>query len=241
VPKVKQPKPTEKVDNKKKREYGENGGGVDTNTTEPQPDKKSGEKISSGSLKTTPVNDAKNVIDKSPTLQKQLKDLQNKGWKIEYNESGKGSYLDKKNKKIVVDKTGGSSAITRTLSHEKGHALYKADPYVPPTGLAKEEYVGKNVKRHLKDEGEATLSNIEIRDEILSNGGPDIGISGTKKSQYEKIYEEYKETGNRDKAREKIGDVFADGERPSTNPSLTYREYYGKAYEDYYDKFSKPK
>lgn len=48
-------------------------------------------------------------------------------------------------------------------------------------------------------------------------------------------------TGDRKKAREKIGDVFADGERPSTNPSVTYREYYGKTYEDYYDKFSKPK
>jgi hypothetical protein len=33
VPKVKQPKPTEKVDNKKKKEYGENDGGVGPKTT----------------------------------------------------------------------------------------------------------------------------------------------------------------------------------------------------------------
>ena len=210
-------------------------------TTEAQPDKKSGKKINSSNFKNTPVEDAKKIIDKSPTLKKQLNDLENKGWKIEYNESGKGSYLDKKNKRIVVDKIGDSNDITRTLSHEKGHAFYKDDPYVPPSGLSKEEYVNKNVKRHLKDEGEATLSNMEVRGEILSNGGPDIGVSGTKKDQYEKIFEEYKVSGDREKAREKIGDVFADGERPSTKPSVTYREYYGKTYEDYYDKFSKPK
>jgi type VI secretion system secreted protein VgrG len=243
VPKVKQPKPTEKVDNKKKKEYGENDGGVGPKTTDvlkspaANPNSSSSHK-SSGSNKTdSPIKDSEDVIDKSPTLKIDIKQLEKDGWDIKYGEAGKGSYADRETLEIVIDESekGNAGRIVQTLAHEKGHALYKVDPYVPPTGLTKENYVKENVKRHLKDEGEATLSNLEVRDEILSCGGPDIGVGGTKAKQYEHAYKEYRSIGDREKAREVIGDFFADGERPSTNPDMNYREYYSKPYEDFYD------
>jgi hypothetical protein len=185
----------------------------------------------------SPKKDSEDVIKKSSILENDLKQLEDDGWEIKYGEAGKGSYANKNTKVIVIDesKKGSSGEIAQALAHEKGHALYEVDPYVPPTGLTKENYVKENVKRHLKDEGEATLSNLEIRDEILSNSGPDIGVAGTKAEQYEHIYQEYKSVGDREKARELIGDIFADGERTSTNPNMNYREYYSKPYEDHYD------
>jgi type VI secretion system secreted protein VgrG len=201
------------------------------------PGKTSSNQSNSSKKSDSPVKDAESVIEKSPTLKKDLSQLEKDGWDIKYGEAGKGSYADKDTLEIVIDESekGSANRIVQTLSHEKGHALYKSDPYVPPNGLTKEKYVKENAVRHLKDEGEATLSNLEVRDEILSEGGPDIGVAGTKTKQYKNVYKEYKSVGDREKAREAIGDIFADGERPSTSPNMTYREYYSKPYEDFYD------
>jgi type VI secretion system secreted protein VgrG len=235
-------KPPEKLDKKPEKGYGsDNNNGPKTTevpkSTAANPNKTYSGK-SNGPKKTdSPVKNAEEVIEKSPTLKKDIKQLEKDGWDIKYGEAGKGSYADKDALEIVIDESKKDSAdrIVQTLSHEKGHALYKSDPYVSPTGLTKEKYVEKNVKRNLKDEGEATLSNLEVRDEILSSGGPDIGVAGTKTKQYEKVHLEYKSVGDREKAREAIGDIFADGERPSTNPNMNYREYYSKPYEEFYD------
>lgn len=199
------------------------------------PDSKEGGKLDAYR---SPSDDKAELIIKSSTLTEQLDSLRVEGWRIIYGESGKGSYANKEKKIIAIDKSKKDDAIAfvRTLAHENGHALYKADPYVPSTGLTKKEYIDRNVERHLKDEGEATLNNLEIRDEIVFNGGPDIGVGGTKTKEYEMIYEVYKNSGDREKARKQIGGIFADGERPSTNPSLTYREYYSGPYEEYYDR-----
>lgn len=88
----------------------------------------------------------------------------------------------------------------------------------------------------LKDEGEATIMNIKVRQEILNNGGPDIGVAGNNSQKYIDSYNQHYVKGkDRDKAREEIGKVFADGERPSTDPNKTYREYYSERFEEHYD------
>ncbi len=178
------------------------------------------------------------LVEKSPTLKSNVEQLQKDGWTIEYGEAGKGTYADKTQKKIVVDsnKKGDDEGVARSLAHESGHAMYQEEPYVPPAGLTKEQYVEKNVQRHLKDEGEATLTNAQVRNEIKENGGPDIGISGAQSEKYAKIAEKYPDPKDRDKARQEIADVFAEGEHPSTDPSKTYEEYYAKTYADFYDK-----
>jgi len=76
---------------------------------------------------------------------------------------------------------------------------------------------------------------------LKANGGTNIGVAGAKSADYEKIAAKYPDSKDRDKARQEIGDIFADNEHPSTDPSKTYREYYEKTYNDFYDKLPKDK
>jgi len=184
---------------------------------------------------------ADKLLGKSPTLTKKLKDLKSAGWKIREGTAGNGTYADRSSKTISIDPNNKATPeqLTQTLSHEVGHAAYTLKPYVPPDGLTKQEYIDKNVKNNLDDEGEATLTNAKVRDEIIQNGGPDIGIAGNNQDKYEKIYNDYKKSGQRDLAREKIGDVFKNGEHPSNDPTKTYYDYYSKPYSDSYDQNTK--
>jgi len=193
-------------------------------------------------VKTGLGDDVDKLAGKSPTLQKNLQKLQDDGWTIKYGEPGKGSFCDKKAKTIVIDPNdkGNSASITQTLAHESGHALYTADPYVPHNGLTKDEYVRRNVESGLKDEGEATLTNAQVRKEINQAGGPDIGIAGTQTDKYQAIADKYPDPADRDKARKEIADLFGEGENPSTDPSKTYREYYGEPYKKFYDEHPQP-
>ncbi|MDB5558682.1 MAG: motif family protein [Enterovirga sp.] len=177
------------------------------------------------------------LANKSDTLAANIAKLQADGWTIQYGPAGKGSTCDKANKVITIDgsKRGNPDSAVRSLAHETGHAMYKQDPYVPPNGLTKDQYVAANVNRELKDEGEATLMNAQVRNEINGNGGSDIGISGAGAPKYEKTAAEDHDYTHRDAQRQKIGNEFADNEHTSTPPHPTYRDYYGKTYKDYYD------
>lgn len=182
-------------------------------------------------------DDVDALAAKSPTLQKNLQKLSADRWQIKYGVAGKGSYCSKRTKEIVIDPNskGDPQGIVQTLAHESGHALYQADPYVPPTGLTRQQYIDMNTKSALKDEGEATMMNCQIRKEIRNNGGPDIGVAGTQAADYAKVYDKYSASADRAKGRQEIGALFADGEHPSTDPSKTYRQYYEQPYADFFD------
>ena len=186
------------------------------------------------------------LVAKSPKLSENLRKLDGK-CDIVYGEAGKGTYYDSTalpRPKIVIDPNDKDKpeAVVQSLAHESGHALYTQDPYIPPDGLTKDDYVAKNVNRNLKDEGEATMTNAEVRKEILDNGGPDVGVAGAQSEKYKEIAEKYPDPTDRDKARQEIGDAFADGETPSgdQNAGKTYRDYYGESYADHYDKTNNP-
>lgn len=190
----------------------------------------------------SPLSDKKvaKLISKSPTLKDNIATLQKDGWTIKYGEAGKGSFCSRDDKSIVLDPNDKeATSVVQTLAHESGHALYTPDPYIDYTGLTKNEYVSKNANSALKDEGEATLTNAKIRQEIIDNKGPDIGIAGAQSSKYAEVYDKYEKDGDREKARQEIADIFADNERPSTNPKITYREYYSETYQKHYDKYAK--
>ena len=191
-------------------------------------------------LKTGLGDDVDKIASLSPTLTSKIEQLQKDGWTIKYRTDGKpGSECDKTNKVILIDpaEKGKPAAVTQTLAHEAGHATYTPDPYVPPAGLTKDQYVQKNTNSQLKDEGEATITNVEVRNEIKKNGGPDIGVAGAQSADYQKMVDENK--GSRDDLRQKIGDKFADGETTSTT-GQKYRDYYGDFYKKEYDKANPP-
>jgi hypothetical protein len=175
------------------------------------------------------------ILSKSPTMARDWKDLQAKGWKIREGEAGKGTYADRDRKTIVVDPSekGNVNRVSQLIAHEAGHAQHGLAPKVSDAGLTKEQFVQRNLQRHLDDEGAANFENAKVRDEIKQNGGPDIGIAGTQSARYEAIYEDYKAGRiSEAEARTRMGNLFADGEHPSTDPGKTYREYYSKQYED---------
>ena len=182
---------------------------------------------------------AKAQVDKSPTLKKQLGELHDDGWKVKQGDPGKGSFADRKNKEIVLDPNLPKDQQTQVLAHEAGHAKYTPDPYVPPTGKTKQEYVDANVKNSMKDEGEATYNNCKVRDEVKQNGGGDIGVAGANSNGYIKSYDDSKQPGgSKDKAVGEMANGFGNEKTSTTGES--YNDYYGKPYADHYDKTNPP-
>lgn len=189
----------------------------------------SGGGAAAGPKKGDTVKIDEQTLKNSPTLSKQLEQLQKDGWSIKYGESGKGSFATE-DKNITIDPNMASSPelLTQTVAHEVGHAMYKG----VPDQSSKKAYVDSM----LADEGAATLNNIKVQREIKKNGGKDIGIAGTQGKKYDKAYDDYEKDDDEAKAREKIGKIFGDGEKTS-NTNQTYNDYYG----DYYDNNLKPK
>jgi type VI secretion system secreted protein VgrG len=172
------------------------------------------------------------IAAKSPTLQKQLSELKDDGWTIEYGTPGEGSFANRDKKVITIDgnQKGNPNAAAQTLAHEVGHAKY---PYVPDES-SRDNYV----KGALADEGAATLNNVKVQREINSAGGPDIGIAGNPANQkgYNDAFDQLQKDGDEAKARDTIGGVFGKGEKTS-NTNQTYEDYYGS----YYDSQHPPK
>ncbi|WP_353506174.1 hypothetical protein [Variovorax brevis] len=110
------------------------------------------------------------------------------------------------------------------MAHEVGHALY---PYKDDFS-SKAAYVGGA----LADEAAATMNNIKVQREIISNGGPDIGIAGDMKNHetYNSAYDKFLATGNAETARNSIGTQIGRGEITS-NSKEPYAVYYGNWYE----------
>ncbi|MEB5683562.1 type VI secretion system tip protein VgrG, partial [Enterobacter hormaechei] len=165
-------------------------------------------------------------INKSPTLQTQLKDLKDKGWAIQPGAAGGGSYADTNNKLIVMDPEHMEDTATtvQTLAHEAGHATYP----VAVDSSSKESFINSQ----LMDEGGATLNNIKIQREILANGGIDIDIAGSAENlkAYNSAYDKMVSGElSRIDAAKAIGKVYGKGEIAS-GTNLNYNDYYGGFY-----------
>lgn len=183
-------------------------------------------------------SDVDDLVALSPSLSAKVDGLLQDGWTIEGRDGG-GSATNRAEKTMYIDTSEGRSAEdqVRSLSHEAGHAAFDTGPAVPPDGLTREEYIEANTNQRVRGEGEATLSNIEARNEIAANGGPDIGISGNSDNHadYQRSYEDYQRTGDREAAREEIGGTFLDGETTSTT-NESYRDFYERQYGAHYDR-----
>lgn len=177
------------------------------------------------------------IIIQSPTLVANLINLTNAGWTVQAGTAGGGTFANRTDHTITIDpnEINNPTQCTQSLAHESGHALYTLDPEVPMDGLSRDEYVQQNIARHLRDEGEATLMNAEVREEIQHTSGTDIGIAGTHTDEYQGAYDRYRESGDRNAARDEIGNIFGHGEHPSNSTTQDYSDYYGSGYGTAYD------
>jgi type VI secretion system secreted protein VgrG len=165
---------------------------------------------------------------KSPSLQKDLKQLKDDRWNIQYGPEGEGSSTKEKSKppKIVIDSSlkNDPTIVTQVLAHEVGHATYTKSP----------DYCSKQgyVKSRLADEGAAVMNNIKVQREIKKNGGPDIGINGKRANHraYNAAYDKYLRDGNAEAARNAIGSKWGE-EIASGTGGKTYNKDLGARYD----------
>ncbi|MBH2878353.1 type VI secretion system tip protein VgrG [Serratia marcescens] len=177
-------------------------------------------------------NEVNELAAKSPTLSRDLDKLKAQGWGIKPGTMGKGTFVERQDQVIVIDSNHLHNPLetVQSLAHESGHALY-----TPKTDLTSRETYLNSM---LRDEGAATLKNIEVQREIFANTGTDIGIAGNPENQaaYNEIYENLKSgTKTRQQAEESIGRIFGRGERTSNTGEL-YEDYYGGWYDKYVSK-----
>jgi uncharacterized Zn-binding protein involved in type VI secretion len=184
-----------------------------------------------------------NLVDaarpRAPDLAAKVEDLQSRGWQVRFAENGDGpgSYCSKDSKTIVLDPAlqSNPARAAEVLAHEAGHANYTQEPYQKfDMSMSRDEYVQRNLNNDLLDEGEATLSSLDARQEILDSGGRDIGTSGQNAAEYQRIYGDYK-NGNitRDQARQQIADIF--GNETTSTTGQSYNDYYGARFQEHYD------
>lgn len=105
----------------------------------------------------------------SPTLDKDMKDLEAQGWKIQYcDQNGKPcDMFDRKNKVLSVSRYFDAKGMVHEIGHLKKH-----------------------IAGSIANETEQVTYNAMIRKEILNNGGPDIGIRGRREADYIRLYDD---------------------------------------------------
>jgi len=186
-------------------------------------------------------------VNKSPTLQQDWEGLSDDGWTMENGEPGKGSRCDADNKIISLDPNLANNPDNgaATVAHEIGHA----NPPGPPrpnasTAIARGPFVDDATSNGLTEEGRATLKNAQARQEILDNGGPDIGYPGDPANT--PAYDAIAERVNNgeitpEQGAKEIGEIYGEGEHVSGTDAngaatpQTYNEYLRDAYGNEYD------
>ncbi|NCI14946.1 type VI secretion system tip protein VgrG [Cronobacter muytjensii] len=168
-----------------------------------------------------------NEINKSATLQEQMKALKSQGWSILPGPKGGGCYTDNANQLIIMDPDYMETPAdtVQTLAHEVGHATYP----VPEDYSSRENFINSQ----LTNEGGATLNNIKVQREILANGGIDIGVAGSEDNlaAYNSMYDKMMSGElSRTDAAKAIGKVYGKGEIASSG-DINYSEKYGNYYD----------
>jgi WXG100 family type VII secretion target len=177
------------------------------------------------------------LAKQSPTLRSELLQLQLEGYTIKTGPVADGYFTDWDKKEIVIDQPLGDTTTVAHLAHEVGHGVNAQQQGIPATpSMTKAQYVKANVDNLMHNEGEAQFNAARVRAELKSAGGPDIGIPGGQTAKYQTVYDNF--TANkitRDQAVNQMGTLMGN-ERVSTPPHKPYRQDYGDAYSNYWDK-----
>ncbi|MEQ1501328.1 MAG: hypothetical protein ABMB14_03815 [Myxococcota bacterium] len=179
------------------------------------------------------------LVAKSPILADSLARAQAAGWTIRLGTPGGGTAADRGTKIVTLDPSTSANPMVavQLIAHELGHANYTL-PDAPPIGaMSREEYVRVNVMRHLRDEAEATISELRVRDELQTAGAGVMPISGATAPQKITLWEQFKAgTLTREALVEQLATLFGHGERPS-GPAASgdYWDYYAQNYGTYWD------
>jgi WXG100 family type VII secretion target len=180
------------------------------------------------------------IVEKSPTLTAQLEKLERQGgWTIVQGTPWRGSYTNATTKTITIDGSYSAKSQAGSLAHEVSHAVNPAQYHEPTPSMTRKEYVRMNVDANLHGEGLAELNRFMVRDEIISGGGPDVGVVGHKSAEYEQVYADYEAgTIKFDEAVQAMADISAGD--VGSHSGETYRDHFRKKYGEYWDEHIAP-
>jgi type VI secretion system secreted protein VgrG len=170
------------------------------------------------------------IVNQSPTLQKHIRELQARGWKIEFGSAGVGG-IGKDDDVIFIDPSlkKRPDQMAAVLAHEVGHARHPVAD-VPREGLSREEYMRRRVDAYLDSEGAAALETVRYQEEVRANGG-NLDIAGFHDDAYREIYDQL-QSGQvtEQEAMHRMGQVYGDGELHGDS-RVTYRDHFIQAAE----------
>jgi hypothetical protein len=178
------------------------------------------------------------LVGMSPALAKCLESAEQNGWTVKFGKKGRGTRADLAAKVVLIDpeQKGDTKWLARSLAHELGHANYELEDHIDFGVLSKIEYIKQNTYRHLRDEAEATITELEVRDDLIHNGGPDMGIGGFTAQEKIRLWEKHKKGDiSREDLVKSIAELYATKEEPSGTSGINYFDYYSEDYEDFWD------
>ncbi len=132
----------------------------------------------------------KEDVAKSPSLQRDLADLQDKGWKVETGDGDGAGGTNSATKTIRLT----DGADTSTLAHEVQHAenFENGRFQTPEFGtMSRSEYVNAATSASIADERSAFDNQNLVKGEILGNGGRYIGQDRVFDARYDAKYTAY--------------------------------------------------
>lgn len=174
------------------------------------------------------------IAQRSPTLVGMLAQLQRDGWTIQTRNGG-GSEADRQHHVMVIDTSDAPEVQVGSLAHEGAHARYGETPFHRPTeGMTREQFIEVNLAENMRDEANSQFHEGLIRSEVMGNGGPDPGISGTQSADYQRIFNDH-QAGNitREQAIDQMAAIFPNETTGTTGQ--TYRDYYTPTYGNWWD------
>jgi WXG100 family type VII secretion target len=174
------------------------------------------------------------IARSSPSLQANLAQLERDGWTITRRNGG-GSETDSQNRTVVIDTSESAATQVGSLAHESAHALHGPTTFHRPTAdMTRDQFIQRNLRENMLDEANSQFTEAAVRQEVLGNGGPDTGVSGTQSADYQRIYNDFHD-GNitREQAVGQMADIFPNETTGTTGQ--TYRDYYSPTYADWWD------
>lgn len=174
----------------------------------------------------------------SPALSAAIDTARAGGFIFRYGVLGGGTFTDAAASppEVVIDPGDvANGELAMSLSHELGHVADGDAQYVQDASWDRNRYITENTMVDLRGEAEATIMELQVRDELTAAGRADPGISGATSADKIRLWGEFTAgTLSRADLVEAIALLFARGESPST-ASGTYWNYYGQFHADAWD------
>ncbi len=177
----------------------------------------------------------RDLVKRSPTLRAQIFALDQARWTIVAGPPGSGFSSDEENRTIRIEQPGDDADTVSIIAHEVGHAVDSSN-WVPSTPrMTRDEYVQERVAFQLLGEGRAQFNAVQVRQEVIAAGGPDIGIPAGQDAAFQAVHNDFVAGRiSHAQAIQRMGNLMG-SETPSRVPLVpgrpirtftNYRDYY---------------